>query len=467
MNIVFVWVWWIWISAIAKILKDLWYDNIIWIDKYENQITEKLKDEWIKTIIWHWNYDIKYDDFVIYSDATINSPEIQKSLSMWKQENKKWFHKSYSYFEFLWEISKHFKTISIAWTHGKSTTSAMIIDTLSQLDNNFWIWITWALMLWIDNQNFFINNNIKSDIKNIFDHIIYWKNNEFNYDLIKKYNFVIEADEFNKHFLHLDTDYAIITNIELDHSDVYWNFENYFNTFIEFSNKVKHTIFWLKEDNILCDLKNIIWDKIKLIDIKNFDFKYIFGRHNQKNSSLAYNIIENTIWKNNKIEEHLNNFKWLWRRIEFLIENKNWTKIYTDYWHHPSELNAVFDAFKKNFPDKSLTAIFQPHQARRVVEFWWNFIDVLKQFDNIIIYNIYTARENLNDLLIEFKNKDFNDINTVKELWNLFANKCNWKYTEDFDHIKTYIDNWKENEIIINFSAWDLDYQLRKYLILI
>jgi len=79
-------------------------------------------------------------------------------------------------------------------------------------------------------------------------------------------------------------------------------------------------------------------------------------------------------------------------------------------------LEAVLNAFRSQFPNKKLVSVFQPHQARRVLEFWEYFQKVLKKFDGIIIYDIYIARENLEDLKKIFKNKDFNDINSVEQL---------------------------------------------------
>lgn len=462
MNIVFVWVWWIGVSSLAIILKNIWYDNIIWIDNCESQITNKLKNQWIKIIIWHWKYDIKFEDFVIYSDATINSPEIKKSFELSKIKWKT-FHKPFSYFEFIWEISKYFTTLSIAWTHGKSTTTAMTIDVLSKIDMNFWIWITWALVPWFWNENFVLNQNKIDDIKSIFNHILTWSYKSFDHNLIKKYTFIIEADEFNRHFMLLDTDYAIILNIELDHSDVYWTFENYFETFIQFGDKTRKYVLWLDYDPTLIKLNKELPNKVKLIPIQRFNFKSIFWQHNQKNASLSYELIR-CIVENTNIKGYLEQFWWLRRRMEHLYTNNDWANIYTDYWHHPSELKAVYEAFKENFPNMPISAIFQPHQARRVLEFWDEFIDVLKKFDKIIIYDIYIARENIVELKKQFKNKDFNEIEEVGQLGNLFAEKSWGTYTININEIKKIIENWESDENIIIFTAWDLDFKIRNWI---
>ncbi|MEI7478027.1 MAG: cyanophycin synthetase [bacterium] len=87
--------------------------------------------------------------------------------------------------------------------------------------------------------------------------------------------------------------------------------------------------------------------------------------------------------------------------------------LYTDYGHHPTEINAVYQAMRAKYPHKRLIAIFQPHQARRVLEFWDDFTKTISQFDESLIYNIYAARENLLDLLETFPRKDHTHIKDI------------------------------------------------------
>lgn len=459
-NIVLVWAWGSGISSVAYILKDLWYTNIVWIDWYESQITKQMQNDWINMIIWHGKYEVQEKDFVIYSDAAINSPEVKKSFE-YAEKKLKQYHYPFSYHQFLGEISKYMKTISIAWTHGKSTTTSIMINTFSELANDFWLWVVWALVPQFNNKNYLLNKSHTQEIKSIFDHIIIWKS-KWETWIIKKFYFILEADEFNKHFLYYDTDYSIITNIELDHSDVYPSYKEYIEVFQEFYRKTRYKVFvlnWAKNINMLNDDQN----KIKVLNKKTFNFKYIFGQHNHGNCSMIYGLIKTLFPKIKSLEitKRIESFKWLWRRMEYLWENNNWCKIYTDYWHHPGELEAVLNAFRSQFPNKKLITVFQPHQARRVLEFWDYFQKVLKKFDGIIIYDIYIARENLEDLKKIFKNKDFNDINSVEELGNLFADKIWWTYKTNFKDIQKILEWWKSNEIIICFSAWNLDFEIR------
>ncbi len=448
MNIVFVWIWWSWISSLAYITKELWYSNIIWIDKSESEITGNLKKQWIEIIFWHWNYTLQKDDFVIYSDATTNTVEVKTA----KKDNIK----NLSYFEFLGILSRNFKTISVAWTHGKSSTTSMLIEVFSKINKNFAIGIVWALMPKFDNKNYFLNKSLKGKVHNIFSDIFEWKRTKNT----RRYYFILEADEFNKHFLHLQSYYSIITNIELDHSDVYIDFYTYLQAFKDFIKLTDKKVFMLNNDK---NIRLLRFKKIKAIWLKNIGFKHIFWEHNQKNWALVYGISK-YINKNIKYKEILNiieNFKWIWRRMEFLGKNKKWAQIYTDYWHHPGELCAVYHAFRNQYPHKKLICIFQPHQARRVLEFWDDFKKTLKKFDKVYIYDIYAARESLEQLKIQFQNKDFKNINSIEELGNIFANQSWWEYFKGFEQVKEICVNGNKNDIIINFSAGDLDFNLR------
>jgi len=448
MNIVFVWIWGSGISALAYITKEIWYNNIVWIDKSESEITENLQKNGIKVFIWHGAYQIQKDDFVIYSDATLNTDDVK--------EAKKNNIKTLSYFEFLGMISRNFKTISVAWTHGKSSTTSMLIEIFAKIHKNFAIWIVWALMPKFENKNYYLNKNLNDKVKKIFGNIFEWKENKNT----RKYYFVLEADEFNKHFLHLQSYYSIITNIELDHSDVYIDFYTYLQAFKDFIKLTDKKVFMLNNDKNIRLLKS---GKIEAIEEKAIDFKYIFGNHNDKNGSLAYGISKhiNKTTKSSTILKILRNFKWIWRRMEFLGKNKNGTMIYTDYWHHPWELCAVYEAFRQKFPNKKLIWVFQPHQARRVLEFWDEFKKILKKFDEIYIYDIYAARESLDQLKIQFQNKEFNNINSIAELWELFAKQVWWKYIENFEEVCDIFEKAKWWDIIVNFSAGDLDFQIR------
>jgi len=458
-NTILIWAWWTWMSGVAWILYDLWYwENLICLDSTESELTQKLQKKWLKVIIWKGKYIPKITDNVVYSEACANSSEVQKAKSYIREPKQNRF--IWNYFDFLWEISKYFTTVWITWTNWKSTTTSLAIQTAKGHLNNFWLGILWALVPDLEWNNYALNNNHKWDIKNIFDQILNGKWLDTN--LIKKYIFIAEACEYKRHFLKLDIDRWLITNIELDHTDYYKDLNDYKSAFLQFSNRVKNKIlttsnlsFWASEESI----------KHKFINTKNkqFNFTHLFGEHNNQNWTLVFELIKqlNSSTNENKLTKTIEEFKWLRRRLEFLKTNQNWALIFSDYWHMASSIELCHKALKSKYPDKKITAIFQPHQAARVIEWREDFPAALKLYDNIIIFDIYAARENIPELL---KNSPIKWIKTVDELWQKLAERSNWIYTTNFNQIKDKIIHWENNTIAIIFTAWDLDFHIRNIL---
>lgn len=459
MNIVLVWAWWTWMSWVAWILHDLWYtQNIICLDSNESELTQKLQKKWLKVIIWKDKYIPAITDNIIYSEACANSLEVETAKSYKRKPKENRF--IWNYFTFLWEISKYFTTVWITGTNWKSSTTSLAIYTAKEHLPNFWLGILWALVPDLDNNNYHINPEKKSEIKNIFDYILTWK--WLDYSLIKKNIFILEACEYKRHFLKLDIDRWVITNIELDHTDYYKDIEDYTSAFVEFTKKIKNKVlttsnlsFWANEESI----------KHKIINtkIKNFNFKYLFGDHNNQNSSFVFELMHmlNPIISLDKLTQTIEEFKWLRRRLEYLKTTTNWTIVFSDYWHMASSIKLCYEAVKNKYPDKKITAIFQPHQINRVLRERDDFQKALKLYDNVIIYEIYAARENLVEQLENFKHLQIENAQTIQELWNIFAKNCGWTYTEDINDILKTISIWKNNEIITIFSAWDIDFLIR------
>lgn len=453
-NIVLVWAGWSGMSAVAGILFELWYEKeLICLDWNQSELTDKLGKKGIKVLIWENKYKVWLFDHVIYSEACVNSPEVIAAKSYERTPKQSRF--IWNYFQFLWEISKYFTTIGIAGTNGKSSTTSMLIYTAKKYLKNLWLWIVWALVPDLDWNNYYLNQNKKDEIKNIFDHIFTWK--WLDYNLIKKNYFIIESCEYKRHFLMLDTDYGAITNIELDHTDYYKDLNDYSSAFAEWINKIKHSV--ISTENL-----NISW--VQQIKTTHFNFKKIFWEHNDKNGSIVFELIKelnpNIGDKELKeLKESIENFGWLRRRMEYLRTTEKWAMLFSDYWHMASSIKLCHQALRQHFPDRKLTAIFQPHQVNRVLREWNEFWEVLKNFDHIYIFNIYAARENLDEQLENFKHLNIQNANSVTELWNIFAKNCNWKYITEISDVQKIINNAWKNDIITIFTAWDLDYLIR------
>lgn len=456
-NIVLVWAWWTGMSGVAGILQELWFTNIICIDSAQSQLTDNLQKKGLKVIISHGIYQPKIDDAIIYSEAAVNSPEVIWARSLISQEQKMML--IMNYFQFLGEISKYFTTIGITGTNGKSSTTALTIYGAKDLEN-FGLGILWALVPDFNNQSYLINSNHKEEIKNIFTKIFTGKTaTPIDH---KKLLFIVEACEYKRHFLHLDLDYAAITNIEYDHADYYKTFDDYKNAFKEMLTKLKQKCFvlkWFLQEN--SEFK--LFENIQEVEEKETNFDYIFWPHTNKNAALTLALLNTQLNITFNIK-HLTSFKWLRRRLEYLGTTKNWTKLFSDYGHMASSIDIGYKALKHRFPDQKIIAIFQPHQINRIFTWRDDFVQSFKGYNDVIIYNIYAAREDVSHF--DFS-KRWQNIHSVEELGQVFAKACNWTYTNKRTDIETIINNTETNTIIAIFSAGDIDYEVRTRLSII
>ena len=438
-------------SGVAGMLHDLWYTNIVCIDAVQSELTDRLQAKWLKVIIGHGKYKVQFWDAIIYSEATAESEEVLEARKLRKDKRK--IMVMLNYFQFLWEISKYFSTTWFTGTNGKSSSTALAIHTAKNILPNFWLGILGALVPSFDNKSYVINSKAKKDIKNIFDYIFTGKN--LDYKAIKKWNFFVEACEYKRHFLYLDLDYAIITSLELDHTDYYKDMKDYLSAFQQLISKVKNKIFTPKW------LKWLTSKKIKEIPIKDIKFTRLLGNHNNINGSLVIELIkELTNQCRRKITNEMKLFWWIWRRMEYLTTTTNGAKIFTDYGHMASSIDLWYEALKQKFPDKKIFVIFQPHQINRIVTWRKGFQKALKKYDQIIVYDIYAARENLSELVKKIPT--LKDIKTLKQLGDKFAEACGWIYTDKFEDITKEIEQTDKNSMIVVYSAGDVDYRIRR-----
>ena len=462
MHIVIVWAWGSWISNLAHIIWDLWYKNLVAIDAQESQITTALKDKWIPVKIGHWKYDIKDDDIVIYSEATKDSPEVQNAFTLKKEHHLPL--KIWNYFEFLWELSKYFRTVWIAGTNGKSSSTSLAIFAWKNCIPELGLWIVWALVPDLWNKSYYLKEEAKDEFHQLFDFIFTGK--KLPYELVKKYYFFLEACEYKRHFLHLDLEYLLITNLELDHTDYYKDWEDYRSAFLEMNQNTKKTTFVLENENNTVSTDYTGFKNIKILPIKHFELDNVRWKHTDCNASLISWLLQelNPSLTEEKIEKTFKPFRWVWRRLEYLSTLENWAKVFTDYGHIASSLEIWYKTLKERFPEKKILCVFQPHQMRRVLAWWEEFKKAIPLFDKAIIYSIYAAREPLElfkeePLFIEHK------FSSVHEVWEFFAQGVWAEYYEDFDELSKWVLELSDKDTIVAvFTAWDLDYHIRKLL---
>jgi UDP-N-acetylmuramate--alanine ligase len=223
---------------------------------------------------------------------------------------------------------------------------------------------------------------------------------------------VVEADEFDRSFLTLSPDMACITSVDADHLDIYGNADALKESFVDFSKRIKpHGKLFVKsglpikgitygiEDGSDYSVQNIRIEngtyifsvKTPITVLENFTFS-LPGRHNLSNALAALAMSLEYGCSHQELAKALASYKGVKRRFTYQIKTDNLIYI-DDYAHHPEEINAVHQAVREMYPDKRILAIFQPHLFSRTRDFIDDFAKSLSQFDEIILLDIYPARE--------------------------------------------------------------------------
>lgn len=392
-------------STLANILSDLGNEVSGYDDTVKYKFTEEgLKNRGIK--IYHEPHSIDSDTIVTYSKAfSDNHPEIKrvKELGLTIRD----------YNQVVGDVTSMFETIGVCGTHGKTTTSLLISDILNNTLGC----------------NYFVGDGTGHANKS----------NKL---------FVIESDEFNKHFLAYHPTVAVITNIELDHTECYpGGIEEIKQAFREFGNKSelivacgddanirditfdKKVIYYGFNDNNDVVAKNVkLTDKGALFDVYiNGDLfdSYelpLFGKHMILNALSSIIIANKYNIDKDSIKKYIKEFKGAKRR--FKEEDINGYIIIDDYAHHPTEIEVTIDAARQKYPNKEIVAIFLPNTYSRTEVLLNDFVKALSKADKSYIMDIYCDRElqsdypNVNsDLLIEkIKNAEKISIDTVDKL---------------------------------------------------
>jgi UDP-N-acetylmuramate--alanine ligase len=295
---------------------------------------------------------------------------------------------------------------------------------------------------------------------------------------------VVEADEYDRSFLKLSPDIAVITSMDADHLDIYGDEANLQQTFVEFGNQVKEGgllvgkfgLSKLKEvrvkQKIAYSLQNENADVYATdIQIKDGGYKYnvqwnsgglydielrIGGMHNVENSVAAITIANYLEIDGDKIREAVKAFRGVKRRFEYIIAPVThqegayrYPVFIDDYAHHPEELKALLKSARSLFPQRKITVIFQPHLYTRTRDFADGFARSLSLADEVVLLPIYPARE----LPIEGVNSEMILADIDKERKSIVAKEDVLNWMENY--VKTL--NKEFGEVIITAGAGDID----------
>lgn len=229
---------------------------------------------------------------------------------------------------------------------------------------------------------------------------------------------VVEADEYDRSFLTLFPQIAVITSVDADHLDIYGNKDAMHESYLLFSKQVKNGGVLIVKKNVDNELK--LTDKrliyslnlntgycAESIKVEGGEFHYnikseveavtgvtigLPGLHNVENSIAAVAVAQQLGVKADKIKEGLRSFQGVKRRFDYRVKSKNLVYV-DDYAHHPEELKAAIGAAKQLYPDKKITGVFQPHLFSRTRDFADGFAESLDLLDECILLDIYPARE--------------------------------------------------------------------------
>ena len=349
-------------------------------DKVKSEITDTLISQGA-TINFNDEFKIipksfldKENTLIVYTPAI---PLSNKQFVFFKKSGFTIMRRS----ELLGEISKDKFCIAIAGTHGKTTTSSILSHIL--FDNNL---------------------NFTSFVGGISEN--------YNTNLIQNGSEIIlvEADEFDRSFLTLNPNIACVTSIDADHLDIYENEMELKKSFNQFKNNIKKDGVLFVNDQIPMNgmtygfnsNSNYFISNYRVNDeVAHFDINFkksitsiqfkMQGKHNALNALVAFAIGNFLGINNDDIQKSLSTFKGVKRRFSYILKSPR--VIIDDYAHHPTEIDAVQKSVKEMYPGKKITAVFQPHLYTRTRDFMDQFAESLSEFDEIILTDIYPARE--------------------------------------------------------------------------
>jgi len=353
-------------------------------DKTITTLTSAMRNEGISVVYQDEEDNLKIsflendpETLIIYTPAI---PKDSKILNYFRSRGFTLKKRS----EVLGIISKGMYTIAVAGTHGKTTTSSIIAHILK--DSGY------------DCSAF-----LGGIATNYDSNVLFGDNNTM----------VVEADEFDRSFLTLYPDVAIVTSMDADHLDIYGDRSHLVESFRQFVSQIKEGGRLIMKKgldlsggktysaNVLADIQAVnvkVKDASFYFDFKNENIEIeniqlgLPGLHNIENAVAAIEVALHLGIEPEKIKTALASFLGVKRRFEYILKDPKHIYI-DDYAHHPEELRACIKAVKTLYPSKKLTTIFQPHLFTRTRDFAEGFSEVLSMTDELIMLDIYPARE--------------------------------------------------------------------------
>ena len=273
-----------------------------------------------------------------------------------------------TYAEAVGDLTRQYRTITISGSHGKSTTTAMtsLVMEAGYLDPTV---------------------------------IIGTKMKEFgdaNFRSGKGSHLVLEADEWNKSFLHYSPHIAIVTNIDAEHLDTYKTVEAVERVFSEYLTRVPHDgkIIANADDPRLADVAKKFGAKVAWYSLQDREAQRVKpllkvpGMHNLSNALAALTAGRHVGVSEPDILRALSQFRGTWRRFEMKGLYRG-AHLVGDYGHHPTEIMATLAATREHFPMRRIWCVFQPHQYQRLKYLWKDFLSAFDMADRVVLLPVY------------------------------------------------------------------------------
>ncbi|MFN8353887.1 MAG: UDP-N-acetylmuramate--L-alanine ligase [Spirosomataceae bacterium] len=380
-------------SALAR-----WFNvngfQVAGYDKTTTALTNTLQQEGIRI---HFDDDVNAipSEFLANPAQTlvVLTPAIPKDHQEWNfliDNNFQILKRS----QVLGLLASTMRTIAVAGTHGKTTTSSMVAHILKASGKNI------AAFLGGITQNYqtnFLLNDPTNDLNSVLC--------------------VVEADEFDRSFLTLFPDIAVVTSTDADHLDIYGDHNHVLESFGAFVSQIKpNGRFFMKKGLALANHTGAIVQDFSFdggdfhaarfrIENARFTFDLVYpggvvpdvqlmmpGFHNVENALAAFASAWAVGVEPAQIKETLGTYRGVKRRFEYYLQTPTHVLI-DDYAHHPTEVEAFLRSVRALYPDKHITAIFQPHLFTRTRDFQEGFAESLSLADRLLLLDIYPARE--------------------------------------------------------------------------
>lgn len=417
-------------SALARYFKSLG-KNVAGYDRVQTPLCQQLEKEGM-AIHYEDSVDQIPKEFkdkakttIIYTPAI---PSEMSEMEYFKSKDLDLIKRA----QVLGQISQSHTCLAVAGTHGKTTTSALLAHLFKEADHNITAFLGGIAVN-------YQSNFLAGDEKGIL---------------------VAEADEYDRSFLQLKPAGAIITSVDSDHLDIYGEPEALRATFKEFRESVTEKAVVQKDTELAGTTYSIEGDSdYSAVNLRIENHSYTFdiklpegefienvksglpGRHNVENAVAAAALGLSFGLTGEEVKTGIGNFKGVKRRFEYHIKSDKLVYI-DDYAHHPAEINALVTSVRELYPNKKITGIFQPHLYSRTRDFAEGFIESLSKLDELILMDIYPAREKpipgISSAML------FNEVSSAK------------KYHLGTQEILTHISENKP-EVILTIGAGDID----------